>query len=461
MRTTDNSEVLFDVLKSRHPDESPDLDDLRLIANKKLEEINLDDYPNLLLFPRGKNTYHDDIQSSTIFSLSENNTLSTKNIMGFIGLNNTNLTIASRFAKDDEKDFFLHYMLHRVMKINVLELMHPGGKSEIWNFLIFFFPYFLNRALSRGLYKEYRHNEYNDANVRGVIDVKRHLRVNIPFSGKVAYSTREYSYDNPVTQIIRHTMEYIKTQEYNLLSGDTDAFININQIIHATSTYNINNRQKVISINRKKPVVHPYFTEYKALQRLCIRILCNEKISTNNEKEKIHGILFDGAWLWEEYLNTILAEKGFEHPNNRTGDGRRLLFEDSNAIFPDFILNKVPTVIADAKYKFLDMHIDTEDEENQKSYQRGNNSDYYQLITYMYRFDSKKGYLIYPYSGEKPLNKREKIILRGLENKPGDSIVTLLGLKIPDHRGINTFSDFQKVMKESEKALSNEFNWDH
>jgi 5-methylcytosine-specific restriction endonuclease McrBC regulatory subunit McrC len=456
MRTTDNSEISFDDLKRNHPDESPNLDDLSLIANKKLGEISLDDYPNLLFFPKGKNVYHDDIQSSEIFSLTEENKLRTNNIMGFIGLNNTNLTIASRFAKDDGKDYFLHYMLHRVMKINVLELLHPGGKSEIWNFLIFFFPYFLNKALSQGLYKEYRHNEYNDANVRGVIDVKRHLRVNIPFSGKVAYSTREYSYDNPVTQIIRHTMEYIKTQEYNLLSGNTDAFININQIIHATSTYNINNRQKVISINRKKPVVHPYFTEYKALQRLCIRILCNEKISTSNEKEKIHGMLFDGAWLWEEYLNTILAEKGFEHPNNRTGEGRRLLFEGSTAIYPDFILKKIPVIIADAKYKHMEKHLNTEDEEKQNSYQRGNNSDYYQLITYMYRFNSKTGYLIFPYSGEKPLNRIEKIILQGLDNRPGDSKIVLLGLKIPDHRVINTFSDFHKAMKESEKALTQE-----
>ena len=67
MRTTDNSEISFDDLKRNHPDESPNLDDLSLIANKKLGEISLDDYPNLLLFPRGKNVYHDDIQSSEIF----------------------------------------------------------------------------------------------------------------------------------------------------------------------------------------------------------------------------------------------------------------------------------------------------------------------------------------------------------------------------------------------------------
>ena len=51
-------------------------------------------------------------------------------------------------------------------------------------------------------------------NVCGTIDVQRHIRMNIPFNGKVACKTREHSYDNFTTELIRHRIEFIKTSEF-------------------------------------------------------------------------------------------------------------------------------------------------------------------------------------------------------------------------------------------------------
>jgi 5-methylcytosine-specific restriction endonuclease McrBC regulatory subunit McrC len=443
MRTTDNNcGIKLDELLD--PTETYDLDDLKCIANIKINEIKLEEYPNLLVFPNNWNDFFDDIHTSEILSLTNDNKIKTGNIMGFIGVNKTNLTITSRFASKDKKDFFLHYMLQKVFAINVLNLQTSGGKEDICDFLVFFFPYFLNKALSQGLYKEYKHNEYNDANIRGIIDVKRHLRINIPFVGKVAYSTREYSYDNPVMQIIRHTIEYIKSDKYaGLLTRDTDTNKNINQIMLTTQNYNRNDRQKIINLNKKKPVIHPYFTEYKSLQRLCIRILCNEKISTSNEKEKIHGILFDGAWLWEEYLNTILAGKGFEHPRNKRKEGGYPLFSDSGEIYPDFVKESEPSIIADAKYKHLEKDIDR--------------LDYYQLMAYMYRFNSNRGYLLFPHIGNFGLKKnwilkgfnKDKVLSEKSENE-----IILLGMNIPQNKSIP--NDFKEAMEDSEKKLLNE-----
>ena len=456
MRTTDyNQGKSVDDIKEG----DDNIEDLQQIANKKIADIKPDEYPNLLMFPRDWKLSADNVSGQEIFSLNDNK-LETKNIMGFIGRNKTNLTITSRFikdgSKDDADDYLLHYMLQKVMKINILDLGRSGDKKDIWNdLLIFLFPLFLNRALSQGLYKEYKRNEYNDANVRGVIDVKRHLCVNNPFSGKVAYSTREYSYDNPVMQIIRHTIEYIKTGKYNyVLTADHDTFSNVNQIIYATPRYNKNNRQNVIGVNQNKLVVHPYFTEYKALQRLCIRILSNEKISTNNEKEKIHGILFDGAWLWEEYLNTVLADKGFCHSNSKTGkNGYKLFANYSNKIYPDFI-KKTEPIIADAKYKRIERYLGNRETDDR----RNDNSDYYQMIAYMYRFACKTGYLIFPYAGEKDIELKEKAILEGFDDhKGGESKIVILGLKIPQATEITSFHTFQTEMGDSEKKLKEIF----
>ncbi|MDR2444396.1 MAG: hypothetical protein LBD44_00465, partial [Spirochaetaceae bacterium] len=52
----------------------------------------------------------------------------------------------------------------------------------------------------------------------------------------------------------------------------------VQNIIDYTSLYNKKDLRKVIDKNRK-PVRHPYFTEYLPLQRLCLQILRREKLS--------------------------------------------------------------------------------------------------------------------------------------------------------------------------------------
>lgn len=42
--------------------------------------------------------------------------------------------------------------------------------------------------------QDYVRNEYNDGNVKGTINIDRHIRKNIPFVGNIAYSQREYAY---------------------------------------------------------------------------------------------------------------------------------------------------------------------------------------------------------------------------------------------------------------------------
>ena len=50
--------------------------------------------------------------------------------------------------------------------------------------------------MRKGIFKKYVRNRYNDGNVKGTIDIARHIELNTPFTGNVAYSQREFSYDN-------------------------------------------------------------------------------------------------------------------------------------------------------------------------------------------------------------------------------------------------------------------------
>lgn len=436
MRTTDNNGG-----KSIDKFDNLNIADLSAIANKNLLDLQ-NENPDLLVFPHSFGKYQDDVEKPHIFSL-DNENLTTYNLMGFLGRNSTQLTISSRFAKDENNDYFLHYMLQKVFSINLLKFDQTPNKENIWDFLLYLFPYYLKKAYSQGIYKAYKKEEYNDTNVKGSIDVKRHILRNIPFTGKIAYTTREHSYNNSLTQLIRHTIEYIRTHPFgsSVTSGDSEVRDIVSKFIFVTDkTYNRNERQKVITANTK-PVTHPYFTEYSALQKICLKILRHEKITFGKEKDKVYGLLFDGAWLWEEYLNKILS-KDYEHPQNNSRKNGYHLFQDIQlksfqTIYPDFISKEEPKSVGDAKYIPLD---------RQQSYSENSEkatSIYYKTIAYMYRFSSKNGFLIFP--------RQEKSFFDTYRIKETNGIIKKIGLAIPQKS--ENFKEFMIRMKTNEQEL--------
>lgn len=376
------------------------LENLQKIAEKPIGQLSLDDNPNLLIFPQNLEEYGDKIGKQYVCEVKDGK-LFTGNIMGFIGYGDTKVRIHSRFAQGDD-DYFLHYMLQKVFAINLFDLKYHSDEESIFDFLIYLFPAFLKRAMRQGLYKEYQTREYNDADIKGRIDVARHIRMNVPFAGKVAYSTREYAYDNHVTQLIRHTIEYISNHPYGggILKNDDLTKDAVSLIKDATPTYSHNERRKVVSQNLR-PLSHPYFSEYRHLQHLCMQILRYEEIKYGRNENEIYGVLFDGAWLWEEYLNTLLKDCGYKHPQNKVFSGRIHLFTDnSGARYPDFYKDGI---VLDAKYKrYEDIAL-----------QRIDGDDLHQVITYMYILSAQYGGLIVPGQHIKSGSRPEPKTLKG------------------------------------------------
>lgn len=441
IRTKDNFRLKNDCLFLGHEE------NLGKISGVRLADLKPDDYPNLLLFPRELAKSRDLEESSVICHFDSNEPrLQTNNIMGFVGVGDTTLTIASRFAPNDKRDYFLHYMLGRVLSINVVNLDTLSDSDGVEDFLPYLFPAFLQKALNQGLLRRYQTFRRNDANIRGVVDVPRHIRQNIPFAGKVAYNTREYTSDNAMTQLVRHTIEHLLSTVIGraALTSRAETRDNVQTLEEHTPSYSRNDRSNIIKLNLR-PVVHPYFTEWRPLQELCLQILRFEKISFGEDKNKIHGVLFDGAWLWEEYLNTILRSNGWEHPDNRTGRGRIKLFTNSSqTIYPDFIKNcsaedDSAKWVADAKYMGLDGYQGSEDSEKTVAV-------FYKTITYMYRFCSKRGFLFYPFTGDDEV-REDTLTIAG----PAAGILTKLGLSVP--QTADCYSTFSARMRTNETAL--------
>ena len=419
-----------------------DVADLLSIGNKSIRQL-CDENEHLLVFPLSIDDTDDRIGDSTIIDIYAENEnfvrIKSGNIMGFVGRKNQQLKIYSRF--DNQKhDFFLHYMLQKVFSFNIFNLDFTSSEDNVFEFLVYMFPAMLKIAMRQGVYKEYRRFRHNDANVRGTIDISRHIRENIPFRGTVAYNTREFSFDNSITELIRHTIEYIKTIPSGdiILSSDKTVEDCIKKIVSYTHSYNHTERIKIIQDNLL-PCNHPFYKEYTALQKLCVQILRQEEIKYGTDDDRIYGILFDGAWLWEEYLNTLLCEKGFIHPENKLGTGSIYLFEHGGQRFPDFWKQDI---VLDAKYKKLAINGNRLDIER---------DDVHQIMAYMYRLKAPKGGIICPYVGDD-----NKVISQNMHKDSYLGSLSLYALAIP--KNCISYEDFVKRIVDNERVLLEELS---
>ncbi len=428
---------------------------LSRIANVPVKELAVKNQ-NLLVFPYEIDKSYGKIGELPIFemcgcceNLSEAK-IKTGNLMGFVGVGSgggaengaVQLEIASRFSKSKD-DFFLHYMLGKVFGENLFSLNYNASSGSVFDLLIFTFPLVLKNAFRQGIFKTYRTFERNDANVKGSLNFSRHIRQNIPFAGKVAYKERTQVFDNPLTELVRHTIEFIKTKPFgkSVLNCDSETKSAVSQIVEATQSYSRLAMQKIISENLRG-INHPFFTKWKPLQKLCLAILSHSKINYHSGEKSVCGLLFDGAWLWEEYLNTILRPLGFVHPENKIHKGGLRMFSDNDEltfdkdrrrIYPDFY--KKGEYILDAKYKPLQENVCRE--------------DLYQVISYMHTMKISRGGFIFPDDGRTDFENR-RYNLAGF-----GGTLDVLGVKIPQNA--ENFQKFCELMKNEEEGILNCF----
>lgn len=461
LKTTDNncSRKVSDLIKkSSHAEDvetfsAAHYSSLSRIANVPLKEL-AEKNQNLLVFPYEIDKSYGAISELPIFemcgcleNLSEVK-IKTGNLMGFFGVGSgggaVQLEILSRFSKS-ENDFFLHYMLGKVFCENLFSLNYDASSGNVFDLLCFMFPLVLKNAVRQGIFKTYRTFERNDANVKGSVNLSRHIRQNIPFGGKIAYNERTQVFDNPLTELVRHAIEFIRTKPFgkSILNSDSETKSAVSQIVELTQNYSFHERHKIISENAK-PVSHLFFTKWKPLQKICLAILNHSKINYHSGEKSVCGLLFDGAWLWEEYLNTILRPLGFVHPENKKHKGGLKMFancddeltfdKDFRQIYPDFY--KKGEYVLDAKYKRLLNGVGRE--------------DLYQVVAYMHTMKIARGGFIFPDDGT-DFHKKTYC----LANNTGT--LDIIGMKIPQNA--ESLQEFCELMKAEEEKLLENFSF--
>ncbi|WP_194251543.1 McrC family protein [Streptococcus mitis] len=427
MRITDNQHR---IAKEDFVAEYPKLS--QALLDRTLDNLSKED--NIFIFPNDLKNSPDLEKDQKIFE-TVNQEIKTGNVIGFLGCGQERLTISSRFS-DESNDHFLHYLLHKVLHINLTSLDVALSREErLYQLLMYLFPKYLQAAIRKGLYKEYHRFSHNDSHVKGVIDVRNHLKKNLPFTGNIAYTTREFTYDNPLMQLVRHTIEYIKNQK-SIGQGVLDNLLtsreNVAEIVRVTPSYKLADRAKIIRRNQSKPIRHAYFHEYRKLQELCLMILNQEKHGLGYQDQKIHGILFDVAWLWEEYVHTLLP-KDFIHPRNKEKLGGISVFSSQERkVYPDFYQEELKIVL-DAKYKKLELT------------EKGiNREDLFQLISYSYILKAEKAGLVFP--------SKDKIVDNEIGKLAGyGALLKKWSIQIPQKSSY--YSEFCEMMENSEEIF--------
>ena len=429
MQLTDNQQALN---KEEFITEYPKIS--QLLLDRTLGNLSQED--NIFIFPSDLE-YSPDLDKDQKILETVNREIKTGNVIGFLGYGQERLTISSRFSSKSD-DYFLHYLLQKVLNINLNSLDTALSREDkLYQLLMYLFPKYLQAALRKGHYKEYQRFFHNDSHVKGVVDVGNHLKKNLPFTGNVAYTTREFAFDNPIMQLIRHTIEFMKNQKSigrGVLENLSTSRENVAEIVRVTPSYKIADRAKIIRLNQTKPLRHAYFREYRKLQELCLMILNRGEHGLGYQEQKIHGILFDVAWLWEEYVHTLLP-KDFIHPRNKEKKGGISVFSGGKRkVFPDFY-HKELKIVLDAKYKKLELT------------EKGiNRDDLFQLISYAYIIQAEKAGLIFPSIDQTVSSEIGKVEGYGV-------LLKKWSIQIPQKT--SSYSEFYEMIGMSEKIFQN------
>ncbi len=385
-----------------------------------------------------------------------------KGYCGVISLliNNEPITIIfnSRFSRNNS--FFLLHVFETALGIKgcVYDDMRVAGKKErAWDYmLMLIFLKQFHEAFKGGVYREYREFDHNDSNVKGRIDIPRHIKENLLNNGKVAYTTREYTPDNYINILILKAFERLRisnrTAINNYLSQDDVINKGVNTLKTELTGFNDYSDIEILKRTNRK-IVKNVFGKYEELRKTSIFILKRYGINGFVQmNQRSNGILIDMPGLWEQYLYKMLFSY-YEESDNKEyrQEAFSILFEEIDGkmgvpkreVKPDYLIGyKNRKYAFDAKYKlYWSKALNDDDWEKSRE-------DVFQVMSYMYLFECRYGGIVFPYDGGDG-----KAVIRKYyvgQNRIKDQII-LIPIEIPQNEDWMEFKDSIKNEFEKKK----------
>ena len=297
-------------------------------------------------------------------------------------------------------------MLKKVFGLQTSDSV-SGKKTN--SFLLLYYYAFVGRVhevLRRGVYREYVEKEDNLYYLKERLLIAEHIRLNYFTKDKLYCGFTEFSTNNFINQTICQTL----TAVYKAVRHPE-----LNSQIRRIQQQFIDDEvlSTPVDVNRIKNISYNRFNKhYEEIMNFCYYILQNIGSTFGpNEDMKYKAYYIDMNELFENYVGKLLAEhnKSIEgidaiwktisggqndsgyYVENQNVNHYHLDDKQVFTIKPDFLIkdnnNKVVAVV-DTKYKKL---------YDRSGYHYGiQHKDVYQVISYAYRFNTDKIFLVYP-----------------------------------------------------------------
>ena len=153
-------------------------------------------------------------------------------------------------------------------------------------------------------------------------------------------------------------------------------------------------------------------------------------ITYNND---VLSEIWDAKRLIREYVNTILQNHGFVHPENKRRKGGIYLFEDKSGVrYPDFYKKDI---VLDAKYKRLGSYEDVA---------KVGRDDIHQVIAYVNALNAKTGGFVSPLENKQAIIPTKHI-------KGTNSTLSIFGIEIC--KSADSYANFCEEMRIKEKEF--------
>lgn len=372
-------------------------------CNELQQSINKDDGAIFRLNAGAEADSSDDEEDDKKTSVFKDNGTRVNKYAGILSFRGKTIVIHSRFDHSD-KDYFLSYVLRKlsVPARSSDTLAPPAASGTIEELLLpRVFLELLVSACGVGLYRQYQTVLYNDSSPRGHIDIARHIRLNPMENGRIAYSSRVYTIDNPVNHLILAAYTALRGkyggEMARLLQSDSRLRRPVQALSEQLGSVDLSPasiRQLVHKADA--PITHPMHRRYETLRRMSIMILRSEGLDLFSQTDNLRasGILIPMDRVWERLLESLFPEDILRAQTKFDVLGGR------RQLKPDLLL---PAAVFDAKYRlpWTQTYDDEIRKKTRSTWKRdGIRADVFQVVSYMYALRRSTGGVIFPYPSD-------------------------------------------------------------
>lgn len=285
---------------------------------------------------------------------------------GFLNFEGRQVLIHPRF---DKTGALYRYMMTQ-LKLMPRMIWNHATDAEAGIFqapLVYLFLRQLKAAYDIGVYRQYQTFSYNDSRPKGYINIPLHIRKNPLNGGNVAYSTREYTSNNPINRLILAAWQYIcddpdlRKIAVSIKSKHPELYTPIKDLNEQLDFpfFDSRNAMQVMQA-ASRPITHHMHQGYEVVRKTALMLLkrIGPEQATQKSQHRVSGMLFPMEIMWEFFLEDAVFDsiKGIEVSSQKRLDC--LLTEAGTPlryIKADFVLrqkgsDKVAAVL-DAKYK--------------------------------------------------------------------------------------------------------------